>query len=57
LAQWKGSVTWCDGMMTSVGGEAAPRRRKGGDDASWASANLTGPKNKENSRDRFSWYK
>jgi hypothetical protein len=31
-----------------AGGEATPRREKGGDDASWADANLTGPKNKEN---------
>jgi hypothetical protein len=30
--------------MTSAGGEAAPRRGNGGDDASWADANLTGPK-------------
>jgi hypothetical protein len=57
LAQWKGSVTWRDGMMMSVGGEAAPRRGKGGDDDSWAGANFTRPKNKENSRDRFGWCK
>jgi hypothetical protein len=32
-----------------AGGEAAPRRGKGGDDVSWADANLTGPKiNKNN---------
>jgi hypothetical protein len=30
---------------------------KGNDDASWADANFTGPKNKENSHDRFSCYK
>jgi hypothetical protein len=41
----------------TVGGEAAPKRGKEGDDASWADVNLTGPKNKENSRGRFSCYK
>jgi hypothetical protein len=35
---------------------AALGRGKGGNDASWADANLTGPKNEENPRDRFSWY-
>jgi hypothetical protein len=50
-------VTRCGGVMTSARGEVAPRRGKGEDDASWADANLTGPKNKENLRDRFSWYK
>jgi hypothetical protein len=30
---------------------------KGGDDVSWADANLIGPKNEENPRGRFSWYK
>jgi hypothetical protein len=43
--------------MMSVEGEAAPERRKGGDNASWIDVNFTGPKNKENSCDRFSWYK
>jgi hypothetical protein len=38
-------VTRRGGMMTSVGGEAAPKREKGGDDVSWAGANLTGLKN------------
>jgi hypothetical protein len=28
----------------------APGRGKGGDDASWADTNLTGPKNEENQR-------
>jgi hypothetical protein len=44
-------------VMTTVGGEVAPRRKKGGDDDSWADANLTGSKNEENPRGRFSWYK
>jgi hypothetical protein len=37
-------------VATSIGGEAAPRRGKGGDDASWADVNLTELKNEENSR-------
>jgi hypothetical protein len=40
-------------MTTSVGWEVALRRGKEGDDASWADTNLTGSKNKENSRGRF----
>jgi hypothetical protein len=47
-------VTWRNGVMTSVGGEMAPKRKKGGDDATWPDANLTGLKNEENSCDRFS---
>jgi hypothetical protein len=43
--------------MTSVRGEAAPKRGKGGNDTSWAGVNFTGPKNNENSHGRFSWYK
>jgi hypothetical protein len=35
----------------------ALEREKGGDDASWADANITEPKNKENSYGRFSCYK
>jgi hypothetical protein len=31
--------------MMSARGEVAPRRAKGGDDVSWADANLTGLKN------------
>jgi hypothetical protein len=38
----------------SVGEEAALRREKGGDDVSWANANLTGSKNEENLRGRSS---
>jgi hypothetical protein len=41
----------------STGGDAAPRREKGEDDSSWADTNLTGLKNEENIRGRFSWYK
>jgi hypothetical protein len=43
--------------MTSVVGEVAPVRAKGGDDTSWADVNLSGQKNKENPRGRFSYYK
>jgi hypothetical protein len=50
-------VTQRDGMAMSAGGEVPPGRGKGGDDASWADANLTGPKNKENPRGRFNCYK
>jgi hypothetical protein len=39
------------------GGKAAPGRRKGGHDANWADANLSGPKNKENPSDRSNCYK
>jgi hypothetical protein len=34
--------------MTSAGGEAAPRREKGGDDVNWVYMNLTRSKNEEN---------
>jgi hypothetical protein len=37
-------MTQCGGVATSVSGEAAPGRGKGGDDISWANANLTEPK-------------
>jgi hypothetical protein len=37
-------------VATSAGGEVAPGRGNGGDDASWADVNLTEPKNKENPR-------
>jgi hypothetical protein len=53
LAQWEESVTWHGGVTTLVGGEVAPRRGNGGDDASWGDTNLTGPKNKENPRGRL----
>jgi hypothetical protein len=43
-------VTRCGGVMTLVRGEATSRKGKGGDNASWAQANLTGLKNKENTR-------
>jgi hypothetical protein len=56
LALWEGSMTWCGGVATSAKGEVAPRREKGGDDASWAAANLTEAKNKENSCGRFNCY-
>jgi hypothetical protein len=34
LAPWKGSMIWCDDVMTSAGGDAAPGRGNGGDDTS-----------------------
>jgi hypothetical protein len=40
-------------VTTSIGGDAASKRGKRGDDLSWGYANLTGSKNEENSRDRF----
>jgi hypothetical protein len=50
-------VTRRGDMAMSNGGEAAPERRKEGDDASWADVNLIGMENKKNSRSRFSCYK
>jgi hypothetical protein len=44
-------------MAASAGGEAALRRGKAKDNASWADVNLTGLKNKENLCSRFSYYK
>jgi hypothetical protein len=44
-------------VVTSAGGEAAPRRGKGGDDASWTDANLVVPKIEENSCGPLSCYK
>jgi hypothetical protein len=40
-------VTRCDGVTTSVGGEATPGREKRVDDASWTAANLTRQKKKK----------
>jgi hypothetical protein len=40
-------VTQCSGVETSVGGETALGRGKGGDDASWADTDLTEPKKKK----------
>jgi hypothetical protein len=40
-------VTRRGGIVTSVRGEAALGRGKGGDDVSWADINLTGSKNKK----------
>jgi hypothetical protein len=39
---------------TAAEGEAAHGKGKGGDDASWADVNFTGPENKENLHGRFS---
>jgi hypothetical protein len=44
-------------MEMSAKGEAAPGRGKGQDDVGWVDANLTGPKNEENSHGRFSCFK
>jgi hypothetical protein len=57
LVQWEGSVTWCGGVMMSIGGEAAPGRGKGGDGASWVDVNLIELKNKENQHDWFSCFR
>jgi hypothetical protein len=38
-------------------GETTLRKGKRGNEVSWADVNLTGPKNKENTRGRFGWYK
>jgi hypothetical protein len=54
LALWKGSTTRRDDVGRRRGGT---REWKRGDNASWADANLTGPKNKENSYSRFNCYK
>jgi hypothetical protein len=40
-------VTRRGGVVTLTGGEAAPLREKGGDDASWVDVNLTRPKSEE----------
>jgi hypothetical protein len=50
-------VTQRSGVTTSVEGEVAPERKKGGDDVSWADVNLTEPKNKENPHGRSSFKK
>jgi hypothetical protein len=50
-------VIWRGDMAMLARGEVAPRRGKGGDDASWADTNLTNPKNEENPRGRFRCYK
>jgi hypothetical protein len=47
-------VTQRGGLVMSIGGAAAPERGKEGDNVSWADVNLTGPKNEENLRGRFS---
>jgi hypothetical protein len=49
-------VTRHSGVMMLTEGEVTPGRGKGGDNVSWADANLTEPKNKENSRCQFSCY-
>jgi hypothetical protein len=57
LAQWEGSVAWCDGVATLASGEAAPGRGMGGDNVSWAKVKLIGSKNEENPHGQFSCYK
>jgi hypothetical protein len=46
FAQWKRSVTRCNGVATSAGWETTSRRRKEGDNVSWTDAALIGPKKK-----------
>jgi hypothetical protein len=48
----KRDTTWRRADM-SVGGEATPKRRKGGDNVSYADTIFTVPKNKENTRGRL----
>jgi hypothetical protein len=50
-------MTHRSGVMTSAGGEVTSGRGKGGDNTSWADANLTGMENEENSCSRFNCYK
>jgi hypothetical protein len=50
-------VTRHGGVPTLTGGEAAPGRENGGDDISWTDIILIRPKDEENPRDRFSFYK
>jgi hypothetical protein len=50
----KCDTTWWNGDVGRR--RAPPGRGKGGDDASWPDVNLTEPKNKENTRGRFSCY-
>jgi hypothetical protein len=40
-------MTRCGGVAMSTGGEVAPGREKGGDDASWIDVNLIEPKMKK----------
>jgi hypothetical protein len=44
VSPWERSTTRHCGVATSARGDAAPGRGKGGDNASWADANLTGLK-------------
>jgi hypothetical protein len=57
LAPWEVSTTRYDDVATPTGGEVAPERRKRGDNACWADANIIELKNKENPHDRSSFYK
>jgi hypothetical protein len=50
-------VTQCGCAATSSGGEATSGRKKGGDNASCAEANLAGPKTEENPCGQVSCYK
>jgi hypothetical protein len=47
LAPWEGSMARYSGVTMSAGGETTSRRGKGGDDTSWADANLIRPKIKK----------
>jgi exonuclease III len=40
---WEGSVIQHNGVMILIKEEVAPEREKGGDNVSWAVANLTKP--------------
>jgi hypothetical protein len=57
LVNGKKSVTQCNGVATSAGGEATLGRGNGVDDTNWADVNLTEPKNEEDPHGRFSYIK
>jgi hypothetical protein len=57
LAPLEENATRYSDVTKSVGGEAAPGRKKGGDNTDWVDVNLTRPKNEENTCGRFNCYK
>jgi hypothetical protein len=50
-------VTRYGGVAILARGEVALERGKGGENANLTDANLTGPKNTENTHHRFNYYK
>jgi hypothetical protein len=47
-------MTQRSSVTMPTGGEATPRKGKGGDDANWTDTDLTKPENKVNPPGRFS---